>query len=1216
MKQMIQHIGGLIILMVTVQMSYAQCSSEIISGHQILTPTQGCAPYDIYIKNLYTNSTADAIYTVDWGDGNVETLTGDLDLTDDMFDPIYTPDFMHTYEANEVDCGYTIIIEATNPCTLPEDARIELAVSVWDTDHEGLAIGPNEVRVCQGFAASVSFEDESDWNCFPRASRQNDPPRYIQWVYNGGSIGGISIPGLGSPVASGPVIPVMTTGEMSETINIPAMDPENPGNPYAIGDEFVVTLNNWNQCNPPGNDPITTTARIVVVDAPDADFLPRSENASNPVKYDFCIDEIIYYDNESYGSGGANLNYVWEFYDGPTDSDPLLNTRNDRNPVFSYSTGGQKLVRLYVGDGNVIGDCNSMIEKVVNITPTSIAQIDASGTKFCKAPGSLEVVTVSFEDVSVGTTLNTEWKWEFYDENDHLIRTEPPSGYANTTIGPFTQDYVNDGTYRVRLITRDATTGCFTDDEVTIVLYNNPEPDFIVGPVCEGVPSELIDQSSLQSINGSGIVRWEWDFDYDGSTFIADQTFVNSRPDTLTNIFPNGSHTVALRTTIDQNGCSATVVKDIRVYKNPVASFTKNIGEGCSPLDVVFTNTSLGSQVVEIREYVWRIDYGDGFENTDAFDPSDPGFTPDYSKSFENWSRQSKSFRIQLQSISENGCSTNSRIDSVKVLPSLKSGFNYVNYNPLASNCSPVDVTFQADRMTMELEPDYYHWTITKDGEIVDEQHILPPNGQLRHLFTSTGNGINSYQVNLNVGVDDICMSDSTVTINVNPVPTSGFIIDTVLVTCDSMIFEITANQRGLLNYEWVTTEGGLIYMKSGFQDQFIHTVIRPDFSSSGVDLSVELKTANYANCESNVSVQAIVVPQKPALRANFMADPERMFYPNTSVRIDNFSTSTNGSYFWDLGDGNTSTQTNPGDYTYSGSGEYMIRLEIEEDHCISKDSVRIEILPTMPIADFNFDPGSGCAPLTVHFTNLSKFADPEKYLWNFGGGEGISTAEHPTHTFHEPGLYSVRLEVANETGMIDTEVKKMIIEVYPRPHADFQIRPSTVMLPDDPIYTTNLSYGADSYYWDFGDGSYSEDFEPGHVYVDTGKYDISLIAVTDYGCSDTVLYENIVEAVNGEKIRIPNAFSPSLEGPGDGYRYGNGRNDVFYPVTEGVIAYKMQIYNRWGEMLFMTEDLNKGWTGYYKGKVCPPDVYIYKIDFKFIDGHEEMKFGDVTLIR
>jgi gliding motility-associated-like protein len=181
---------------------------------------------------------------------------------------------------------------------------------------------------------------------------------------------------------------------------------------------------------------------------------------------------------------------------------------------------------------------------------------------------------------------------------------------------------------------------------------------------------------------------------------------------------------------------------------------------------------------------------------------------------------------------------------------------------------------------------------------------------------------------------------------------------------------------------------------------------------------------------------------------------------------------------------------------------------------------------------------------------------------------------------------------------------------------AAFDIRPTTVSVPDDPIFVTNFSKGASSYYWDFGDGGYSHEPSPTHVYTDTGSYNITMVAVSDDGCADTTIMENIVHVINGNKIRIPNAFTPSLEGPSGGSIYADGRNDVFFPVTEGVVEYSMQIFNRWGELIFETQDRNRGWDGYFKGRICPQDVYIYKIDFKFWDGMESSKFGDVTLIR
>jgi gliding motility-associated-like protein len=405
--------------------------------------------------------------------------------------------------------------------------------------------------------------------------------------------------------------------------------------------------------------------------------------------------------------------------------------------------------------------------------------------------------------------------------------------------------------------------------------------------------------------------------------------------------------------------------------------------------------------------------------------------------------------------------------------------------------------------------------------------------------------------------------------------------------------------------------------MNSSYGDNFIYEVERPAPDSPNLDLAISLRTSNYAFCESGENSAYVMISPKPMLNAALEATPEVQVYPDATISLKNTSLHSNAVHHWDFGDDNTSALVNPLSHTYEKAGNYVIKLKLEESNCLSEDSVYIYIQPAAPIADFSFDPGQGCAPLTVNFTNHTQYGDPDFYRWYFGEGERAVTSEHPSHTYYEPGVYSVKLEASNSAGVTDFAIKKLIIEVFANPHADFSIRPETVKLPEVPIYTTNLSLDAEQFYWDFGDGNFSDEFEPSHIYVDTGRFDITLIASTAKGCIDTVTYENIVEVIEGNDITIPNAFTPSLDGPTGGSRYmDGGRNDVFFPVTEGVIAYHMQIYNRWGEMLFSTTDTGKGWDGYYRGRLCAPDVYIYKIDFKFIDGREVMKFGDITLIR
>ena len=103
---------------------------------------------------------------------------------------------------------------------------------------------------------------------------------------------------------------------------------------------------------------------------------------------------------------------------------------------------------------------------------------------------------------------------------------------------------------------------------------------------------------------------------------------------------------------------------------------------------------------------------------------------------------------------------------------------------------------------------------------------------------------------------------------------------------------------------------------------------------------------------------------------------------------------------------------------------------------------------------------------------------------------------------------------------------------------------------------------------------------------------------------------------MEGELV-FPNAFTPNDLGPSDGsYEPDQLNNDIFFPIQKGVQEYKLQIFNRWGELIFQSEDVNIGWDGYYRGELCKQDVYVWKVRALFSDGEEIEKAGDVTLLR
>jgi gliding motility-associated-like protein len=110
---------------------------------------------------------------------------------------------------------------------------------------------------------------------------------------------------------------------------------------------------------------------------------------------------------------------------------------------------------------------------------------------------------------------------------------------------------------------------------------------------------------------------------------------------------------------------------------------------------------------------------------------------------------------------------------------------------------------------------------------------------------------------------------------------------------------------------------------------------------------------------------------------------------------------------------------------------------------------------------------------------------------------------------------------------------------------------------------------------------------------------------------------EDVVSAQAGGKVKIPNAFTPSRNGPQGGDISSGKDNDVFFPILEGGITrYNLKIYNRWGELLFESFRREIGWDGYYKDQLCKSDVYVFKLSVEFSDGKTLDKLGDLTLIR
>ena len=262
---------------------------------------------------------------------------------------------------------------------------------------------------------------------------------------------------------------------------------------------------------------------------------------------------------------------------------------------------------------------------------------------------------------------------------------------------------------------------------------------------------------------------------------------------------------------------------------------------------------------------------------------------------------------------------------------------------------------------------------------------------------------------------------------------------------------------------------------------------------------------------------------------------------------------------------------------------------------------------------DYGVDPSGGCPPLTVNFSNNT--IDATNYLWEFGDGM-LSQLPTPTYTYYTPGTYRVKLTA---TGPGGTSIADNVeIVVFEKPFAQFEVVPKVIFIPGERPVFINRSIGATRYEWDFGDGNSSTDFSPSHQYQQPGVFTISLWVVNNQGCDDRFTLPEAIKVEQGGEIRFPNAFTPNPSGPSGGrYSYGDPRNHIFYPFTQkGIVEYKLQIFTRWGELIFESHDIEVGWDGYLKGKLAAQGVYIWRAQYKTANGKVEIKAGDVTLIR
>jgi PKD repeat protein len=860
-------------------------------------------------------------------------------------------------------------------------------------------------------------------------------------------------------------------------------------------------------------------------------------------------------------SRGGIVNYSWDFGDGKTST---LKT-----PVHTFvnvSLADQERdVKLVVSNTH---GCVESFDRKVTIYPEVFASFSPDRIEGCQP------FLVNFQNQS-NSPVAAYYRWTFGNKGS--------SGNSDPTF-TFTNLGNSDSTHIIRLYA-ESVHGCFDDTLINVKAFAFIDADFKVAnpQICSNYDIHF------QNTSGGGINNYFWDFDGDGTT--DSNTGLASFDRNYTNMTPNpANHDVRLIVK-NLHDCFDTLVRPVTVYPKVTAAFTSDTA-GCHPFDVQFTNTSLNGNGLlgTAGDYDWY--FGD--------DGTSGQLNPQ--KQFVNYTSTDQVKTVRLIAVSPYLC-----MDSVQRT-------FYVWHKPKAKfevdktiACPPFNIAITNNSVTSNAR---YSWDFG-DGS----RDTVFTKNLLNHLYTNTGTDIESHDIKLENITDKGCTDNTSMTVSIYPEVRAAFNYDSS--GCSPFISSFANQSRNAVDYNWDFNDNKISILQDP-RNRFVN------LGPTDQSFQVRLIATSRFDCTDTITHQVTVFGQP---FAEFTPTPPYQVYqPQPIVSIENFSNNQSAwSYSWDFGDGTKGTSASAQfTKTYTSWGpnaqgnQFVIVMKATNLlHPTCADTVirSIKIAPPVPTIEIKNDEPNGCEPFRVKFNVAFAYAYQDSFYWEFDDGT-YSRLIEPEHVFIRYGTYNVKLTVTGDGG---TNYAYKTIKVHQTPIADFEIAPRTAFLPDEKVKGFNKSQLAESYVWDFGDGYTSTEKDPEHLYTKLGKYPVKLVVYSSKGCVDSLTKPQVVSIEGTGMIEFPNAFTPNMDGPSDGHYAGlTGEliNDVFYPKHEGVKEYHLEIYDRWGEKLFETDDIMEGWNGYYKEKLCKQDVYVWKAKGVFWNGLEFLKAGDVTLLQ
>lgn len=404
---------------------------------------------------------------------------------------------------------------------------------------------------------------------------------------------------------------------------------------------------------------------------------------------------------------------------------------------------------------------------------------------------------------------------------------------------------------------------------------------------------------------------------------------------------------------------------------------------------------------------------------------------------------------------------------------------------------------------------------------------------------------------------------------------TSGIFSDTIpnAAGCDSIItINLTITQPTTSSIapnicsNSYTAPDGQVYSQSG-----TYTAIIP----------------NTAGCDSTITINLTLTPA-PIVNAG----ADQVICEGSSVTLSGTGATV---YNWSDGIINAVAFQPP-----VGTHNYIV-TGTSANGCTDIDTVTVFVTP-LPIVSFTGENTVSCSPVTFSLTNTTPNA--LNCTWDISNGDDLIGCGSVIGTISQVGCHDVTLTTTDNNGCSNSFTAPNFICVEATPNATFTASPSSFSQPNEQIVFTNNSSGANTYFWDFGDSSPSSNLlDPTHVY-EVGIQDsfvVELIAYSTFACTDTSYLTIYYVKSSDTDVFIPTGFSPNNDGENDSWTISGLEN---YPNA------MINVFNRWGQLLFEGGPSNPTWNGLYLGELLPTADYYYIIDL----GEGSKYNGVVTL--